>query len=245
MTRSDRYLRRLVFWLAFALAGALFIAGFAGLAVWFAGLRGVTSNLTSMENTIRPGDKLLYVPGSAVRRGDVVVERLPIRPGAPDLLLRRVIGLPGDHVSCCDKRGRVVVNGKPLDESYLYPKDAPSTGTFSVILANRRYWLLGDHRSIALDSRARGPIPQADIAGRVVAVIRGMSFTMLRTPRTFVADGLAPADTGTVLPVGSLLLAAGALVVLLVLAIYGIAGSVIRRRRLAAVRPTAARWPTS
>ncbi len=146
---------------------------------------------------------------------------------------RCVIGLPGDHVSCCDARGKVVVDGKPVDETYLYPGDAPSSSRFSVTLAAHQFWLLGDHRSVAFDSRLRGPIPQADLAGRVIAVFRIGSFSALRTPPAFVRAGLAPVDTRPVLPVGWLLFAAGALVVLLVLCGVGVTSMVIRHRRLA------------
>jgi signal peptidase I len=65
------------------------------------------------------------------------------------LVVRRVIAVPGDRVSCCDAHGRVLVDGKALDETYLYPGDAPSKSRFSVTLADGQYWLLGDHRSIA------------------------------------------------------------------------------------------------
>ena len=57
-----------------------------------------------------------------VHRGDVIVEQQPST--GPVYFIRRVIGLPGDHVACCNARGRITVNGKPLDETYLYPADA-------------------------------------------------------------------------------------------------------------------------
>jgi signal peptidase I len=226
----DRRLRRLSFWLALALAVALFITG---LAVTLSSVRQVADAGLSMENTIRPGDKLLYVPASGLRRGDVVLERVAAPPGAPDLIARRVIGVPGDHVSCCGGNGEISVDSKRLNEAYLYPGDAPSAASFSVTLPSRQYWLLGDHRSVAFDSRTRGPIPQAVIAGRVVAVIRGASLMTLRTPPAFAADGLAPMDTRDVLPIGWVLLSAAALVALLGLSGLGVTGVVARRRRLA------------
>jgi signal peptidase I len=226
--RDGRRFRRLTFWLVFTLVVALMITG---VAVSSTSLRQATDSATSMEKTIQAGDSLLYVSSSGLRRGDVVLERIAVPPKTPDLVVRRVIGLPGDHVSCCGESGRVVVDGKSLDETYLYPGDVPSAGKFSVTLAAGQFWLLGDHRSIALDSRIRGPITSADIVGRVVAMIRGGSFITLRTPPAFVADGLAPADTRAVLPVGWLLLAAGALVVLLGLSVFGVTRWAIRRRR--------------
>ena len=232
MSRSGSRLRQRFFWLVFALAGTLSITGLVASAASLGSLRATTDSGTSMGNTIRPGDRLLYMPASGLRRGDVVLERVAAPPGAPDLVVRRVIGLPGDHVSCCGTSGRVVVDGKALDETYLYPGDAPSSSRFSVTLAAGQFWLLGDHRSIALDSRIRGRIPRADVVGRVVALIRGASFITLRTPLTFVAEGLAPTDSRAVLPVGWLLLAVGALAVLLGLSATGITRWMIRRRRI-------------
>ena len=74
-------------------------------------------------------------------------------------LVKRVIGLPGDHVKCCDTLGRVTVNGKALDEtSYLY-KDAsgaqvtPSDYVFDVIVPEVGLFVMGDHRDDSADSR--------------------------------------------------------------------------------------------
>ncbi|MGH3298956.1 MAG: S26 family signal peptidase [Trebonia sp.] len=58
----------------------------------------------------------------------------------------RVVGLPGDRVACCDSDGRVTVDGKRLNETYLYPGDAPSAQPFSVTLA-RHGTALGPRRS--------------------------------------------------------------------------------------------------
>ena len=109
--------------------------------------------------------------GSAARRGDVIILRLPSGfsakiPTGGDYV-KRVIGLPGDRVACCDSRGRVTVNSKPLNETYLYPGDPPSTAPFSVTLGSGQLWVLGDHRSDAVDSRIWGPVPQSDVVGRV------------------------------------------------------------------------------
>ena len=71
-----------------------------------------------------------------------------------DILIKRVIGLPGDQVACCDAQGRVTVNGVPLTEqSYLYPGDAPSEIRFNILVPPGRLWVMGDHRLISDDSR--------------------------------------------------------------------------------------------
>ena len=49
--------------------------------------------------------------------------------------IKRVIGIPGDHVVCCNARGQITVNGVPLSEkSYLYPGNAPSTQRFNIVV---------------------------------------------------------------------------------------------------------------
>jgi signal peptidase I len=240
----SRRIGRLWFWLAFALAGILSVTGVA--ASLASGLQEIANANTSMENTIRPGDRLLVVQPSGLRRGDVVLQRVAALPGTNDLIVRRVVGMPRDRVSCCDAHGRVVVDGKPLDETYLYSGDAPSASRFSVTLAAGQYWLLGDHRLIALDSRIRGPASVTDITGRAAAIIRGASFITLRTPATFVADGLAPPDTRSiVMPIVWRLLAIVALTVLLALSIFGTTRWLLRRLRAPQAVSPAAPWRAS
>lgn len=88
--------------------------------------------------------------------------------------VKRVIGLPGDHVVCCDTDGRLTVNGKPVQEDYLYPGDKPSDLTFDVTVPAGRLWVMGDHRSDSADSRAHlgdpggGMVREDDVVGRAV-----------------------------------------------------------------------------
>ncbi len=147
-----------------------------------------------MANTVRPGDVVVVAHTTQVRRGDVLVVQQTVP--TPGNYLKRVIGLPGDHVACCDARGRITVNGKPLDELYLYPGDAPSEVRFKVTVPKGHLWLLGDHRRVSYDSRGLGPLT-VRVAGRAVLVLRGGHPFLLQTPQTFVADGLAPASEGT------------------------------------------------
>jgi signal peptidase I len=93
--------------------------------------------------------------------------------------IKRVIGLPGDHVVCC-VNGKVTVNGVPLDEtSYLFPGASPSVQPFTVIVPPGRLWVMGDNRAISDDSRghkadgfpAMGTIPENEVAGRAFMII--------------------------------------------------------------------------
>jgi signal peptidase I len=111
--------------------------------------------------------------------------------------IKRVIGLPGDHVACCTK-GKITVNGVPLDErSYLFPGAAPSTLRFSITVPPGRLWVMGDDRAISDDSRGHmtrapenGTIPESQVVGRAFQVIWPLSqFGDLPVPATF--QGLA------------------------------------------------------
>jgi signal peptidase I len=107
--------------------------------------------------------------------------------------IKRVIGLPGDRVACCDANGRMTVNGIPLDEtSYLYPGDRPSTSTFDVVVPADKLWVMGDHRSQSADSRSRigspggGFVPIDRVVGK--AVVRSWPLSRIGTlpvPDTF------------------------------------------------------------
>jgi signal peptidase I len=93
--------------------------------------------------------------------------------------IKRVIGLPGDHVVCC-VNGKVTVNGVPLNEtSYLFPGARPSMQSFDVIVPRGRLWVMGDNRAISDDSRghmsagfpAMGTVPENEVAGRAFMII--------------------------------------------------------------------------
>ena len=152
----ERRIGRIVFWVVFGLAAVLLVTS---VAIPIVTIRPYRVPSMSMENTVTPGDEVLVAPGSAIRRGDVVVLHVPVAVSGTDgVFMKRVIGLPGDHVACCSG-GHVTVDGKPLDESYLYPGDPPSRITFSVTLGQGQIWVMGDHRKFSLDSHDKGPVP--------------------------------------------------------------------------------------
>ncbi|MFF3409887.1 signal peptidase I [Streptomyces sp. NPDC002742] len=131
----------------------------------------------SMESGLRIGDrvlvnKLAYRFGSEPQRGDVVVFDGTGYFGNADYV-KRVVGVGGDHVVCCDKEGRLEVNGRSVDEStFLYRGDSPSEVPFDIVVPERSLFLLGDHRSRSSDSRDHlgspggGMVPVGDVIGR-------------------------------------------------------------------------------
>lgn len=185
----------------------------------------------SMEQTLMVRDRVAVQKLVGFERGDIVVfrdtqgwlartrdEADPIRKAlifvglAPDEsanhLIKRVIGVPGDHVTCCDAQGRILVNGVPLDEElYLYPDEQnggtvdPSMVKFDVVVPRDHVFVMGDHRNNSQDSRchlsderegepvgAAAFIPTENIVGTAVAVV--FPFSRIRgitRPETFEA----------------------------------------------------------
>lgn len=160
----------------------------------------------SMENGLRIGDrvlvnKLAYRFGAEPRRGDVVVFDGTGYFGDADYV-KRVVGVGGDHVVCCDKEGRIQVNGRSVDEStFLYPGDSPSTVDFDVVVPGGTLFVLGDHRSDSSDSRDHlgspggGMIPVDVVVGRADWILWPAGhFTRLHRPAAYArvpaADGV-------------------------------------------------------
>lgn len=94
-------------------------------------------------------------------------------------LIKRVIGLPGDTVTCCDAAGKVEINGVPIEEPYiaLFPGHTRSSDIdFSVAIPADSLWVMGDNRDNSRDSRyhqddpTRGFVPIADVVGRAFVI---------------------------------------------------------------------------
>lgn len=114
----------------------------------------------SMQPALNPGDRILVNRtaywSAPIARGDLVVfdgaDSFSTDPGD---YVKRVVGVSGDRVVCCNDTGQISVNGVPLDESsYLFPGDTPSQTEFDVQVPEGKLWLLGDHRSQSADSRS-------------------------------------------------------------------------------------------
>jgi signal peptidase I len=177
----------------------------------------------SMNDTLVQNDRILvqkvsYWGGGGPHRGDVVVfadpggwldaaesqaphsaiarglEAVGLYPTGGHLV-KRVIGIGGDEVRCCDDQGRITVNGVPLNErSYLAGGEKPSMIDFDVKVEKGYVWVQGDNRSDSADSRVHlgdpggGQVPTDDLVGKVFAVVWPLSHAKtLTTPATFAS----------------------------------------------------------
>lgn len=162
----------------------------------------------SMENTLQINDLIIVNELEPalfpIKRGDVVVFTDPggwlpastektttnpvvwalsliglAAPDSDDHLVKRVIGLPGDHVSCCNALGQLVINGSPISEPYtIIPPGNTDAATlhFSVTVPKGDLWVMGDNRYDSQDSSrnqnlpGKGFVPEKDVVGRAILI---------------------------------------------------------------------------
>jgi signal peptidase I len=159
----------------------------------------------SMVPTLEENDRIfvnLMVPRNfALQRGDVIVfkdtkgwlppstdgnqnwfqQSLEFIGLLPDMsqqhLIKRLIGLPGDHVVCCDAQQKITVNGVALNEPYVNPAEVPRPVPFDVTVPAGKVWVMGDNRNHSSDSRfhnasepCNGFIDESDIEGQAVVI---------------------------------------------------------------------------
>lgn len=100
-------------------------------------------------------------------------------PDSNDHLIKRVIGLPGDVVVCCNDFGQLTVNGIPLDEPYIHLPDSVTKATrddFEVTIPDGSLWVMGDNRYNSADSTAHrndptgGFVPVDSVVGRALLI---------------------------------------------------------------------------
>ncbi|MCU0502189.1 MAG: signal peptidase I [Anaerolineae bacterium] len=118
----------------------------------------------SMEPNLHTNERLVVEKLSyrfhGPRRGDIVVLHDPT--GGPELLIKRVVGLPGERVAMSD--GRVYIDGTPLEEPYLAQ---PTLGQGrSWLVPPLSVFVMGDNRGASRDSRVFGSVPMEQIIGR-------------------------------------------------------------------------------
>ena len=96
---------------------------------------------------------------------------------AKQYLVKRVIGVAGDHIVCCTKDDKLSINGVEVNETYIFAGNKPSDMTFDVTVPEGKIWVMGDHRGASADSRYhqedinKGFVPTSKVSGRVFAVI--------------------------------------------------------------------------
>lgn len=116
-----------------------------------------------------------------------------------DHLVKRIIGLPGDHVVCCNALGQITINGAPIDElDYLNLPEGNTTASdepFDVVVPDDSLWLLGDNRTRSRDSRAHQELPSGGFVP--VSNVVGKAFlTTWPFGRIGAIDGHHPAFDG-------------------------------------------------
>lgn len=190
----------------------------------------------SMQNTLQKGDRVVVdklTPwfGSQPGRGQVVVFHDPdnwlsnepaphanpvqkalgfigLMPSASERdLIKRVIAVGGDTVEC-QGTGPVKVNGKPLDEPYVFAGNTPCSpdnlgGRFKVTVPKGKLWVMGDHRQDSYDSRYHqqdknhGFVPVGNVVGRAIVVAWPVNhWAALSVPGTFGQSGISAAAPG-------------------------------------------------
>lgn len=172
----------------------------------------------SMENTLMPNDRIIAskitTRFSGVGRGEVVVfkdpggwlpptavSRSPISTAfefigllpssSGDDLVKRVIGIAGDHVMCCNAAGQIVLNGVGLQEPYLKAGAGTDQVPFDIVVPPNSVFVMGDNRSQSADSRFHmstneGAVPLDAVVGRVLLKVWPIdSFGTVPIPETF------------------------------------------------------------
>lgn len=154
------------------------------------GDRVLVNRMVYRVRDIERGDVVVFNGSGSFVPAQVIPDRDPITGAlvwvgqsfglvAPDStdFIKRVIGVGGDRVTCCDDQGRILVNGEPLQEDYLFPGDAPSLQPFDVEVPEGTLWVMGDHRSASADSRVHlgdpggGFVPEDSVVGRAMTVV--------------------------------------------------------------------------
>jgi len=145
-----------------------------------------------------PGGRWLSAEGSTTLPSvEKMLAGLGLFP-TNDHLVKRVIGVGGDHVTCCDAQGRITVNGVPLHEQgYIIHGAQPSSRPFDVVVPKGRLWVMGDNRPISADSRYHeelpggGTVPVRDVVGKVWAIVWPLDRAhLLHRPATFEQPAL-------------------------------------------------------
>ena len=153
--------------------------------------RVAVNRIPFISNNIERGDVVVFrdpdnwLPAADISESPFVIAKLKaglvavgVLPNpAKQYLVKRVIGVAGDHVICCNTDGKLTVNGEVMNEPYIFAGNVPSDMNFDVTVPKNKVWVMGDHRGASADSRYhqddinKGFVPVNRITGRVIAVI--------------------------------------------------------------------------
>jgi signal peptidase I len=157
------------------------------------------SDFTTPSN---PVSRALHDVGSAIG----------IAPSGGSDFIKRVIGIAGDHVACCNADKQITVNGHPLTEPYIDLTTADpgqhsqAYTPFKSTVPKGDLFVMGDHRDDSDDSRVNGFVPTKDVVGRAFVVIWPISdWKTLPVPSTFKQSGLSAGGSNALPIVGSAL----------------------------------------
>jgi signal peptidase I len=201
MRRKRTFLQEFPVLIVVALVVSLFIKTF--LVQFFFIPSGSMENTLQIDDRVAV-NRLPFISNN-IKRGDVVVFRDPdnwlpaadaenatfviakakaalvavgVLPNpAKQYLVKRVVGVAGDHVICCTTTGKITVNGIEMNEPYIFAGNVPSDMNFDVTVPKGKLWVMGDHRGASADSRYhqedinKGFVPLNRVTGRVLAVI--------------------------------------------------------------------------
>ena len=180
--RRGTFWRELPILLGVAVVVAILVRAFVLQTFWIPS--------ESMEHTLNINDhvlvnKLVY-DFRDPRRGEIIVFNSPVSwrgdPNETDFI-KRVIGIGGDHVHCCDPQHRLQINGKSLDEPYLDHDDGINTSSspndFDVVVPKGRLWVMGDNRFHSGDSREQYERTHDPVASTIaVSAVVGRAFVI-------------------------------------------------------------------
>jgi len=153
--------------------------------------RVAVNRLPFISNNIKRGDVVVFrdpdnwLPAADVETAPFVIAKakaalvaVGVLPNpAKQYLVKRVVGVAGDHVICCTTTGKITVNGQEMVEPYIFDGNVPSDMNFDVTVPKGKLWVMGDHRGASADSRYhqedinKGFVPLNRVTGRVLAVI--------------------------------------------------------------------------
>ncbi len=170
-TRRGAFWRELLILVGVAAVVAILVRAFLLQTFW------IPSG--SMEHTLEIDDRVLankvVYDLREPERGEIVVFEAPARwaPPGGEAFIKRIIGVGGDEIVCCDEQGRLVINGRSLEEPYLYQnngvRDAAAATEFEVVVPEGRLWVMGDHRSWSGDSLEHYQASDGDVRAATIS----------------------------------------------------------------------------